>query len=270
MAEYILNIRSQNKTIGFVPTMGALHRGHISLLDIASQLTDIVVCSIFVNPTQFTNARDLEKYPRPIEHDISLLKASHCDVLFLPSEAEMYSLNEKWHIDLGYLETILEGQFRPGHYQGVTQIVKKLIDVVSPDYMFMGQKDFQQVVVLDYMIKKINLPVEVVMCPIIREPDGLAMSSRNIHLTEIGRKVAANLSIALKATQDNFELMDIQSLILHAQKHLAGIDNLKPEYFEICDAKTLIPTKNKDPESIIALVAVKVGSIRLIDTIILK
>lgn len=270
LTQLLGNLRKENISIGFVPTMGALHEGHLSLIKIAAELTDVVVCSIFVNPTQFNNPKDLEKYPRPIEADINLLKASRCNVLFLPSVDEMYTDNEDWNFELGYLESILEGKFRPGHYQGVTQIVKKLLDAVKPDYMFLGQKDFQQVMVLDYMVKALKMPVELVMCPIVREEDGLALSSRNMHLSFTERNQSLALSKALFHTKENFEKQSIEDLKLDAWSLLANAEGIEPEYFEICDAATLLPVENKDVSSIVALVAAKVGETRLIDNIILK
>jgi len=250
--------------------MGALHKGHLSLVKIASEFTDCTVCSIFVNPTQFTDQKDLEKYPRPIEADISLLESCKCDALFLPSVEEMYGETEPWKIDLGYIENILEGKFRPGHYQGVTQIVKKLVDVIQPDYMFMGQKDFQQVMVIDSMIKQLQLPLELVMCPIIRESDGLALSSRNIHLSVKERANALCLSQTLNNTKHNFPNQSIESLKKDAWDTLNSSEGVVPEYFEICDSRTLLPVQSKEAESIVALVAAKVGNTRLIDNIILK
>lgn len=270
LAETLLRLKQENQTVGFVPTMGALHKGHKSLIDIASELTDIVVCSIFVNPTQFTDAKDLEKYPRPIEADISLLESVKCDILFLPSVDEMYAEGETWRIDLDYLENILEGEFRPGHYQGVTQIVKKLIDVVQPDYMFMGQKDYQQVMVIERMIKILDLPVELVMCPIVREDDGLALSSRNVHLSDKDREQAAFLSKTLEYAKQNFSLLSVDKLKDNAMQLLNSVAGVSPEYFEICNAKTLQPETRKENTSLVALVAAKVGNVRLIDNIILK
>ncbi|MBC8053085.1 MAG: pantoate--beta-alanine ligase [Sphingobacteriaceae bacterium] len=270
LAKAIKGLKQKNKTIGFVPTMGALHKGHLSLIKIAGELTDVVVVSIFVNPTQFNNPSDLNKYPRPIEKDIELLKASRCEILFLPEISEMYSQNETWNLDLGYLESILEGKFRPGHYQGVTQIVKKLIDVADPDYVFLGQKDFQQVMVLEHMVKALQLPAELVMCPIVREDDGLALSSRNIHLSPEERQKALLLSDSLFEVQKHFDAETIPQLKSKALKILSSEKNVTVEYFEICDAKTLLPVESKESGSIIALVAAKVGSTRLIDNIILK
>lgn len=270
LAELLSNVRKNKKSLGFVPTMGALHAGHLSLIKIATELTDLVVCSIFVNPTQFTNQSDLENYPRPIEEDVRLLEASGCDVLFLPAVTEMYGENEEWKFEVGYLENILEGKFRAGHYQGVTQIVKKLLDAVRPDYMFLGQKDYQQVMVLDHMVKSLEMNTEVVMCPIVREGDGLALSSRNIHLSINDRRNALALYKALFQTKEHFEHLSMEELKSEAWSLLVNTEGVTPEYFEICDASTLLPVESKDAESIIALVAAKVGNTRLIDNIILK
>jgi pantoate--beta-alanine ligase len=262
--------KNNSNALGFVPTMGALHEGHLSLVKIAKELTDTVVASIFVNPTQFTNAADLEKYPRPIERDIELLKNSNCDYLFLPAVDEIYSPGEQWQLDLGEIEGILEGKYRPGHYQGVTQIVKKLLDVIQPDLVFLGQKDFQQVMVLEHMVKSLGIPVELVMCPIIRESDGLALSSRNIHLSASARKNALVLSRSLFETKYQFQYQSVEELKKNAWELLKNEEGVVPEYFEICDANTLQSVISKDAESIIALVAAKVGETRLLDNIILK
>lgn len=251
--------------------MGALHKGHLSLLKIASELTDIVVCSIFVNPTQFNSQTDLERYPRPIETDTNLLKDSKCDFLFLPGVSEMYPDNDdKWEFDVGYLGTILEGAFRAGHYQGVTQIVKKLLDAVDPEYMFLGQKDYQQVMVLEYMVNTLHMPVKLAMCPIVREEDGLALSSRNIHLSAKERKQALALFKTLNIVKHDFNQKEINALKSDAWNSLLHAEGVIPEYFEICDAETLLPVESSDTKGIVALVAAKVGKTRLIDNIILK
>ncbi|MFD2161402.1 pantoate--beta-alanine ligase [Paradesertivirga mongoliensis] len=270
LAEALQELRQTNKTIGFVPTMGALHAGHMTLIKIAGELTDVVVASIFVNPTQFNNSDDLQKYPRPVESDIKLLQQSKCNILFLPEVDEMYTGEESWNLDLGYLENTLEGKFRPGHYQGVTQIVKKLLDIANPDFVFLGQKDFQQVMVLEHMVKALELPSELVMCPIVRDDDGLALSSRNVHLSRTERQQALSLSKALFYVQKHFDLLTINQLKENAWLMLDSEPGVVPEYFEICDADTLLPTPSKDTRSIIALVAAKVGETRLIDNIILK
>ena len=168
-------LKTAGKKVGFVATMGALHDGHLALIARSRADNDVTVCSIFVNPTQFNDPKDLEHYPRPIEADIEKLKTAHCDILFLPSVDEMYAKDETWHMELGSIENVLEGAFRPGHYQGVTQIVKKLFDIIRPDRAYFGQKDFQQVLVIKKMIKEFDLPVELVRCPTLRDPDGLKL-----------------------------------------------------------------------------------------------
>jgi pantoate--beta-alanine ligase len=241
----------------------------LSLVNEARKHTDIVVCSIFVNPTQFNDPTDLERYPRPIEDDIEKLTPL-CDVLFMPEVSEMYAAGEQWHIDLGRLEYLLEGRFRPGHYQGVTQIVKKLFDAVQPDKAFFGQKDFQQFKVIDSMVKQLHLPVELVMCPIIRESDGLAMSSRNVHLSPAEHQQALALSKTLLFVQQNFENRSIAELNKSALEMLNRSEGVELDYFQICDANTLEVVNEKTSKHVIALLAARVGNTRLIDNIILQ
>ncbi|HEY2583218.1 MAG TPA: pantoate--beta-alanine ligase [Mucilaginibacter sp.] len=267
--EYLLQIRSSNKTIGFVPTMGALHQGHISLVELAQQHNDEIVCSIFVNPTQFNDPKDLEKYPRTVAADSKMLKQINCDVLFNPEVKEIYDDNEQWHLDLGELEHLLEGKFRPGHYQGVTQVVYKLFNIVKPDTAFFGQKDYQQFLIISKMVELLGIPVKLVMCPIKRDPDGLAMSSRNIHLSADERKRALILSKTLNWVKDNFDNNNITQLKTEAEAMIASVPGLELEYFEIADGDTLHPA-DRNTKKIVALVAAKVGKTRLIDNIILS
>lgn len=255
--------------IALVPTMGALHKGHVSLIKIAQQYADIVVCSIFVNPTQFTDPKDLEKYPRPLEHDIEMLHEAGCDFVFMPSVKEMYPAPEQWHIDLGNAEFLLEGEFRKGHYQGVTQIVKKLFDAVDPDLAFFGQKDFQQILMIRQMVAHFGLTLEIVSCPIIREDDGLAMSSRNIHLSAEDRKNALVLSKALQYVKDHFEESGIEDLLKKATDMISSTAGVELDYFTIANTETLLPECNKDAKPLVALVAAKVGETRLIDNMML-
>ncbi|HYK75900.1 MAG TPA: pantoate--beta-alanine ligase [Daejeonella sp.] len=270
LSDYLRSEVAQHKTIGFVPTMGALHQGHLSLIENAGQQNDLVVCSIFVNPTQFNDPKDLEKYPRPIESDISKLEKTSCNVLFLPSVAEMYQEGEQWHIDLGEVENKLEGKMRPGHYQGVTQIVKKLFDIVQPNRAYFGQKDYQQFLVVDQMVKHFKLEVKLVMCPIIREADGLAMSSRNVHLSPQEHKEALALNRALKQAQSNFHKKSITENRAEVIQFLNSSEGVELEYFEICDGMTLEPVTSIQMQPIVALVAAKVGHTRLIDNVILR
>jgi pantoate--beta-alanine ligase len=256
--------------IALVPTMGALHKGHVSLIKIAQQNADVVVCSIFVNPTQFTDPKDLEKYPRPLEHDIEMLQEAGCDYVFMPSVKEMYPAPEQWHIDLGNAEFLLEGEFRKGHYQGVTQIVKKLFDAVDPDLAFFGQKDFQQVLMIRNMVSYFGLSLQIISCPIIREDDGLAMSSRNIHLSATDRENALVLSRALQYVYDNFSNGTIDDLLEKAIEMINATDGVQLDYFTIADTETLLPEHKKDAKNLVALVAAKVGETRLIDNMILN
>lgn len=258
--------------IALVPTMGALHKGHLSLIEIAQQQASIVVCSIFVNPTQFTDPKDLEKYPRPLAHDIKMLQEAGCSAVFMPTVKEMYPhypTPENWHIDLGSAEFLLEGEFRKGHYQGVTQIVKKLFDAVQPDLAFFGQKDFQQVLMIKNMVKYFKLPVEIVSCPIIREDDGLAMSSRNIHLSASDRQHALVLSRALQFVKDGYHQLTLEELLAHAKQLISATPDVELDYFTIADQETLLPIADKTNKNAIALVAAKVGETRLIDNMLL-
>jgi len=263
-------IKLGQQKIALVPTMGALHKGHVSLINIAQQYADVVVCSIFVNPTQFTDPKDLEKYPRPLEHDMQMLREAGCDVVFMPSVKEMYPGTEHWHIDLGPAEFLLEGEFRKGHYQGVTQIVKKLFDAVNPDVAFFGQKDFQQVLMIENMVAYFKLPVQIISCPIIREEDGLAMSSRNIHLNEADRKNALVLSKALSYVKDHFEEKTIPELLADTKEMISAVAGVELDYFTIANGKTLLPENNKNQSNLVALVAAKVGQTRLIDNMLLN
>ena len=266
---YLEKVKIDGNSIGFVPTMGALHEGHLSLIDAACRKADVVVCSIFVNPTQFSDKNDLENYPRPIEDDIQKLESANCDVLFLPEVDEMYNSDDNWHIKLNDLDTILEGEIRPGHYQGVTQIVKKLFDIVRPDYAFFGQKDFQQFVVISYMVKKLGISVQLIRCPIIRENDGLAMSSRNVNLSVEDRQNALSLFNSLTKAKEEFGHLSITQVKQNAINYLSKAAGIKMEYFELYDIKTFEPASSTQAENVIALVAARVGNIRIIDNMIL-
>lgn len=270
-------IKLAGQKIALVPTMGALHKGHVSLIEAAKAKADIVVCSIFVNPTQFTDPKDLERYPRPLEHDINMLSASGCNVVFMPSVKEMYPVPEHWHIDLGPAEFLLEGEFRKGHYQGVTQIVKKLFDAVNPDLAFFGQKDYQQVLMIENMVAYFDLPVKIVTCPIIREEDGLAMSSRNIHLNAEDRKHAVVLCQSLDYVKDHFSKTEahyskdkLHLLEEAAKRMIEQTPGVTLDYFVIADGKTLLPPTAHDGSGLVVLVAAKVGETRLIDNMILS
>jgi pantoate--beta-alanine ligase len=269
LEEYLQKLQLKGKKIGFVPTMGALHQGHLSLLAAAQQQADVVVCSIFVNPTQFNDPKDLELYPRPIASDTEKLEQAGCDILFNPDVSEMYAANEQWHLDIGELEYLLEGKFRPGHYQGVTQVVYKLFDIVKPDVAFFGQKDYQQFLVIQRMVDLLHLPVKLVMCPILREADGLAMSSRNIHLSVEERQHALILSKTLNWLKDNFDHRKMQSLTRECEMMIRTEHGTELEYFEIADGDDLHPAK-QNSRNIVALVAARVGKTRLIDNVVIE
>ncbi|MES2828536.1 MAG: pantoate--beta-alanine ligase [Bacteroidota bacterium] len=262
-------IKLAHQKIALVPTMGALHKGHVSLIDIAKHHADVIVCSIFVNPTQFTDPKDLEKYPRPLAHDIEMLRSAGCDLVFMPSVKEMYPEPENWHIDLGPAEFLLEGEFRKGHYQGVTQIVKKLFDAVEPDVAFFGQKDFQQVLMIRNMVSQFSMPVELISCPIIREEDGLAMSSRNIHLTPADRQRALVLYKALTYVKDHFATYSLPELLEKAKEIIQSAPGVELDYFTIANQETLLPASDNQEANLVALVAAKVGQTRLIDNVLL-
>lgn len=269
---YLERTGQDQQKIALVPTMGALHLGHLSLLAEAKQITDIVICSIFVNPTQFNDPKDLEKYPRPIENDIALLQGAGCDVLFLPSVAEMYpDPDESWSIDLGELDRIWEGEKRPGHFQGVTQVVYKLFALTQPDIACFGQKDFQQIMAIQRMIDLMSLPVTIHICPIVRSPEGLALSSRNSRLSEAGKTKSLALSRALSHIKSNFQQMDLRALQEEALAILAEEGAIEVEYLAICEATSLAPVEEiQAGKSHVALLTAWVEGVRLIDNMILN
>ena len=269
LSNYLDQARNEGKRIGLVPTMGALHQGHLSLLDYIKGHCDVRVCSIFVNPTQFNNQEDLDNYPQPIKDDLQLLDEQGCDVVFIPSVDEMYGGNEEWNIDLGNLDRVLEGAFRPGHYQGVTQIVKKLFDAVMPDVACFGQKDYQQFLVIKKMVHICMVKVELLLCPTIREREGLAMSSRNVRLSEKGKNQALAIYQTLKALPENCTHLGLIKAREQAIYQLNNHEGIRLEYFEICETETLVAVPaRKDNEKLVALVAVWLENVRLIDNII--
>ncbi len=250
--------------------MGALHDGHLALIDHARRLADVVVCSIFVNPTQFNDPKDLEKYPRPLERDIDLLQRAHCDILFHPAVDEMYGADERWHLDLGHLEQVLEGLHRPGHFQGVTQILKKLFDAVQPDVACFGQKDFQQYKVVEHLVNQLKLPLTLELCPTVREPEGLAMSSRNVRLTPEGREQALRLYQTLQQTQADLNRKSIETLCADATRALADSPGIRVEYFTIYEADSFtVAGEASRGQPLVALAAIWVEGVRLIDNLLL-
>ncbi|TKC00611.1 pantoate--beta-alanine ligase [Pedobacter cryophilus] len=270
LSGYLESFRNNKFKIGLVPTMGALHNGHLSLIEQSKLACDLTVVSIFVNPTQFNNSDDLLKYPKPIVEDTKMLVQAGCDVLFLPEVSEMYHNHEEWNYGVGALDKILEGEFRPGHYKGVTQIVFKLFDLVKPTRAFFGQKDYQQFLVIKKMNDDLNLGIALVACPIIREPDGLAMSSRNIRLNDLEREKALTLYQSLLFVKENYHRYSLSELLEKAIGYYQNDEDLKLEYFKICDQNTLLDKQINDNESAIALVACMVGKTRLIDNMMLS
>ncbi len=264
-------LRAQAKTIGFVPTMGALHPGHLSLVKYSQKQNDLVVASIFVNPTQFNDLNDFKLYPRTVEQDIYQLEKADCDVLFLPSSEDIYpaGFSQLPHYELGYLETVLEGKYRPGHFQGVCQVVHRLLDIVKPDHLYLGQKDYQQCMVLKRLLLLTGLGAKIEICPTLRENDGLAMSSRNMRLSTEERKLATGIYKALIFISGQLKPGSLTTIKEDAFR-LLNEYQLKPDYVEIADADTLQLLSSWDgSKKIVVLIAAFMGQIRLIDNMIL-
>lgn len=265
-------LRRDKKILSLVPTMGALHEGHLSLINYAKPHSDIIIASIFVNPTQFNDPNDLANYPRPVEQDIALLESVNCDILFQPLIDDMYPENdEPWHIDLGELDAIWEGERRPGHFQGVTQIVSKLFNLVQPDQACFGQKDFQQVMVIQRMIEIKNMKVKLLICPTVRNEKGLALSSRNARLSAKGRENALDIFQALTYIKTNYSADSVPQLIQSAKEIIKSNGALVLEYLSICETATLRPITNFEKgKSYVVLIAVWNENIRLIDNILIN
>ncbi len=257
------------KTIGFIPTLGALHDGHMSLIKASRSRDDIVVCSIFVNPTQFNQADDLKKYPRTIEADIQLLIPQGIDVLYYPRVEEVYpeGLDTSVELDLGQLAKVLEGEHRPGHFEGVMEVVKRLLDIVEPHRLYMGQKDYQQFSIIQYMLEQLKMPTELIVCPIIRESHGLAMSSRNVRLSSESRAKAKVIFETLSNCKSNYAFAKIKALESTAIQKFESL-GFKPEYFKIVDGVTLT-APDVQSNSIVVCTAVWVDGVRLIDNVII-
>ncbi len=263
-------LKDQGKSVGFVPTMGALHEGHLSLVRCSKKDNDITVVSIFVNPTQFNDPKDFQRYPRMLDRDIELLEKENVDILFAPDEKEMYPEPDTRQFDFGHLDKILEGKYRPGHFNGVAQIVSKLFEAVPAHRSYFGRKDYQQYLIIKELVRRYmpNLDMEIVPCPIIREKDGLAMSSRNLLLTPDQRRSAALISQTLFRARELKDIMSVEEVKRFVIDTIDADPNLKTEYFEIADAQTLLPIENWDEaDNIIGLIAVYDGEIRLIDNV---
>ncbi|MCR5860980.1 pantoate--beta-alanine ligase [Flavobacterium sp. J372] len=269
---HLVQLREQEKTIGFVPTMGALHKGHLSLIERSDAENDITVISIFVNPTQFNNAEDLEKYPRTLERDIEKIDAvNNAVIVFAPTVDDMYEGNTvSGHFSFDGLENQMEGKHRPGHFDGVGTIVKKLFEAVEPDNAYFGEKDFQQLQIVRKMVEKEGVNVKIIGCPIYREPNGLAMSSRNERLSNDEREEAGFIYKTLIAAKERYTTDTPDAVRTFVEKAFQNNTILKLEYFEIADEATLMPVNNKTEAKTRAFIAVIVGNVRLIDNISLN
>jgi pantoate--beta-alanine ligase len=260
--------RAKDQKIGFVPTMGALHDGHIQLVRRCSTENEVCVVSIYVNPTQFNDKNDLTNYPRTLDADCDLLEGAGCTYVFAPTDAEMYPKPDTRTFDFGSLERVMEGAFRPGHFNGVAQVVSKLFDAVLPDKAYFGEKDFQQLAIIRAMTQQLGYAIEIVPCAIVREADGLAMSSRNARLTPEQRKNAVEISQALFKSRTFAAQKSVQEVINSVVDQLNSVPDLRVEYFEIVDAKSLQPISHwAESAEPIGCVAVFCGAVRLIDNI---
>lgn len=285
LQNHLNSIRNQKKTIGFVPTMGALHLGHISLINQAKADCDVVVCSIFVNPTQFNDLSDLDKYPRTLDADCQLLEKVGCDILFSPEVTEIYTPAElelkrlkiedkSWtmgkSVDFGKLEKVMEGAQRPAHFNGVAQVVSKLFRIVGPNKAYFGQKDFQQLAIIRSMTKQLEMPIQIIACDILREPNGLAMSSRNERLTKEERALASVISKTLFKIKENYLSKSVADIKQEAISQIQAFPSITLEYIEISEADTLKPIIDlKQSKSAVVCIAVQLGSVRLIDNVVL-
>ncbi len=268
LEEALQGFRREGKTIGFVATMGALHEGHAALVKKCTEDNDVCVVSLFVNPTQFNNKEDLQHYPRTPEDDSRLLESIGADILFAPSEGEMYPVPDNRVFDFGLLDKVMEGRFRPGHFNGVAQIVSKLFTIIRPDNAYFGEKDFQQLAIVREMVKQLQLPVTIVAVPIVREPDGLAMSSRNARLTEQEKKNAAQIYRVLRESSQMTDTFTPARLTDWVIAQINSVPGLSVEYFEIVDGDSLqLISSWSDTGHIVGCIAVYCGSVRLIDNI---
>jgi len=260
--------RKQDALIGFVPTMGTLHDGHLSLINQSVADNPITIVSIYVNPTQFNDKNDLKKYPRSLDADCKLLESVKCNILFAPDDKEMYPQKDNRVFDFGFMGGIMEGERRPGHFHGVAQIVTKLFDAVKPDRAYFGKKDFQQLAIIKKIAEDFKYGIEIIACPIVREKDGLAMSSRNTLLKEQERKEAAKIYEILQQIKKRIKYTDVDELKKYALNAINQTTHLKLDYLQIVNTKTLVPVSKitkKDP--VTACIAVYAGNIRLIDNL---
>jgi len=260
--------KAAGKTIGLVPTMGALHAGHASLVKKCASENDVTVVSVFVNPTQFNDKNDLKNYPRTLEKDTELLQSVGCNLIFAPSEDEIYPEPDTRVFDFAPLDKVMEGKYRPGHFNGVAQIVSKLFDIVTPDKAYFGEKDFQQLAIIREMVKQLGLPLEIIACPIVREADGLALSSRNARLTDSQRKKAVTISKVLFESRNFAPSKSIAELTDWVIDNVNKESELRVEYFEIVDGNTLQAVSDwNQTDYIVGCITVFCGEVRLIDNI---
>ena len=267
ISNYIVNYKKTSGKIGFIPTMGALHKGHISLIEASKKTDTLTICSIFVNPTQFNNTADFEKYPVTIEKDIDMLEKAGCNVLFLPSVEEIYPADSSTTLpyELGFIETVLDGKYRPGHFQGVCNVVQRLLDIVQPNTIYLGQKDYQQCMIIKKLTELIQSPTQIIICPTLRESDGLAMSSRNMRLTSVERMKAVKISEVLLFIKQEIKPGNLQDLKQRCINYLTN-EGYNVDYVEIADATNLTLLQNWDGKTkLVALVAAFLNEVRLID-----
>ena len=264
----IAEIRTNGGTVGLVPTMGALHNGHLELVKRCVAENSICVVSVFVNPTQFNDKNDLLHYPRTLDADCKLLESAGCVIAFAPEVEEMYPVEDTRVFNLGAVAEVMEGKYRPGHFNGVAQIVSKLFDAVQPDRAYFGEKDFQQIAVIRSMVKLLNYPVEIVACPIVREDDGMALSSRNLRLTPEQRKNAVSISQTLFKSRTFAEQHSVAETIDYVVNTLNSVPDRDVEYFEIVNGNTLLSVNDwSDSDYIVGCITVYCGEVRLIDNI---
>lgn len=271
LQQYVREAKASGKRVGFVPTMGALHAGHLSLVETCKRENDLCVVSVFVNPTQFNNPEDLEKYPRTPEADCRLLEGAGCDIVFMPEVAEMYPEPDTRVFDFGPIGDVMEGKMRPGHFNGVAQVVSKLFDKVQPDVAYFGEKDFQQVAIIRAMVKQLGSPVLIKQLPIVREASGLALSSRNMRLTPEQRNEAVAISRALFASKETIDELTVDETRQAVIAAVDAVPSLTTEYFEIVDGDTMQPIASwSDTDYAVGCITVWCGDVRLIDNIIYK
>ena len=274
LQDFLEKKKMEKQQVGFVPTMGALHAGHLSLVTAAKKQNKIVACSVFVNPTQFNDPEDFKKYPVTLEKDILMFEEAGCHVLFIPSVQDIYpnGIDQLKHYELGFLETVLEGKFRPGHFQGVCQVMHRLLEIVLPDNLYLGQKDYQQCMVIKKLIELIGLhdTINVNVCPTLREDDGLAMSSRNTRLLPDDRKKATTISAALRYIKENLKAGNTKKIKNEAKELLLQKDFLI-DYIEIANADTLELVENWDgKQKVVAVAAAFLNKVRLIDNMVIN